>query len=89
MVREEKQNNMKSFKEYINEAYDIEDMASGVHDEWMRRNPKADYNAAQHVSYSDLKEPEKENQENYLARTARLSRKTLRLLCVTLKTIRL
>jgi len=65
-VREEKQNNMKSFKEYINEAHDIEDMASGVHDEWMRRNPKADYNAAQHVSYSDLPDQEKEKDREHI-----------------------
>ena len=57
---------MKSFKEYINEAHDIEDMAAGVHDEWMRRNPKTDYNAAQHVDYSDLKEPEKEKDREHI-----------------------
>lgn len=30
-----------------------------VHNEWMKRNPKADYNAAQHVPYSELPEAEK------------------------------
>jgi hypothetical protein len=34
--------------------------ASHIHDEWMKRNPKADYNADQHVPYQDLPEHEKE-----------------------------
>lgn len=39
---------------------DIEKAAEYIHDEWMKRNPKADYNAAQHVPYDQLSEPEKE-----------------------------
>jgi len=39
---------------------DIEKAAEYVHIEWMKRNPKADYNSAQHVPYDDLPEDEKE-----------------------------
>ena len=39
---------------------DIEAAAEYIHDEWMKRNPRADYNAAQHVPYDQLPEPEKE-----------------------------
>jgi hypothetical protein len=39
---------------------DIEKAAEYIHIEWMKRNPKADYNAAQHVSYDQLPEDEKE-----------------------------
>ena len=38
----------------------MEQAAEFVHDEWMKRNPKADYNAAQHVPYNSLPEDEKE-----------------------------
>lgn len=41
--------------------YDDEEQASEyIHNEWMKRNPKADYNAAQHVPYADLPDSEKE-----------------------------
>jgi hypothetical protein len=39
---------------------DMEAAAAYIHDEWMKRNPKSDWNAAQHVPYDDLSEPEKE-----------------------------
>lgn len=39
---------------------DDEKAAEHIHDEWMKRNPKADYNAAQHVSYLQLPDDEKE-----------------------------
>ena len=39
---------------------DMEQAAEFVHNEWMKRNPKADYNAAQHVPYNSLPEDEKE-----------------------------
>lgn len=39
---------------------DIEKAAEYIHIEWMKRNPKADYNAAQHVPYNQLPEDEKE-----------------------------
>ena len=39
---------------------DIEQAAEYIHIEWMKRNPKGDWNAAQHVSYGALPEEEKE-----------------------------
>ena len=39
---------------------DEEAAADFIHQEWMKRNPKGDWNAAQHVSYSALPEEEKE-----------------------------
>jgi hypothetical protein len=39
---------------------DIEKASEFIHIEWMKRNPKADYNAAQHVPYDQLPEDEKE-----------------------------
>jgi hypothetical protein len=38
----------------------MEKAAEYIHIEWMKRNPKADYNAAQHVPYNELDEVEKE-----------------------------
>ena len=38
----------------------IEAASCRIHDEWMKRNPKADWNAALHVPYEDLPEEEKE-----------------------------
>ena len=38
----------------------IEEAASYVHDRWMERNPKQDWNTSQHVPYSKLPENEKE-----------------------------
>jgi hypothetical protein len=46
-----------SVKQFPN---DMEQAAEFVHNEWMKRNPKADYNAAQHVPYNSLPEDEKE-----------------------------
>ena len=34
--------------------------AAQIHSEWMKRNPKSDWNAAQHVPYEQLPEEEKE-----------------------------
>jgi hypothetical protein len=39
---------------------DIEKAAEYIHDEWMKRNPKGDWNAAQHVPYDQLPDDEKE-----------------------------
>lgn len=39
---------------------DIEKAAEYIHIEWMKRNPKGDWNAAQHVPYDQLPEDEKE-----------------------------
>lgn len=43
----------------LKEATELESMADAVHQAWMSRNPKADWNAAQHVAYEDLPEAEK------------------------------
>lgn len=40
--------------------HDIEKASEYIHIKWMERNPKADYNAAQHVPYDELPEDEKE-----------------------------
>ena len=39
---------------------DEEQASEYIHIQWMRRNPKDDYNAAQHVAYDALPEIEKE-----------------------------
>lgn len=39
---------------------DLEKASEYIHVRWMERNPKADYNAAQHVPYDELPEDEKE-----------------------------
>jgi hypothetical protein len=39
---------------------DEEAAAEYVHAEWMKRNPKGDWNAEQHVAYDQLPEEEKE-----------------------------
>lgn len=45
---------------------DLEAAAKHVHDEWMSRNTKQDYNKHQHVPYSDLPEPEKEKDREHV-----------------------
>jgi hypothetical protein len=39
---------------------DEESAAEYVHSEWMKRNPKGDWNASQHVPYDQLSDEEKE-----------------------------
>jgi hypothetical protein len=51
---------------------DMEKSAEYVHNEWMNRNPKADYNAAQHVPYDDLPEDEKEKDRVHVRTMMRL-----------------
>ena len=66
--------NKETYKAYLrqrllemhSETHDIEGMASHVHNEWRRRNPKEDYNAAQHVDYSELPEHEKEKDRQHI-----------------------
>jgi hypothetical protein len=50
----------------------LERLASVVHDEWMKRNPKADYNAAQHVPYEQLPEQEKQKDRDHVLIAIRL-----------------
>jgi len=51
---------------------DIEAAAEYIHDRWMERNPRADYNAAQHVPYDQLPEPEKEKDRVHVRTMMRL-----------------
>ena len=39
---------------------DMEKAAEHIHNEWMKRNPKAEHNADQHKPYSELPDSEKE-----------------------------
>ena len=45
---------------------DMESAADHVHKEWMKRNPKADYNAHLHVPYSELPEVEKQKDRDHV-----------------------
>jgi hypothetical protein len=51
---------------------DMEKAAEHVHNEWMKRNPKGDWNAAQHVPYDDLPEDEKEKDRAHVRTMMRL-----------------
>jgi hypothetical protein len=53
-------------------GHDMEKAAEYVHSEWMKRNPKADYNAAQHVPYDDLSDDEKEKDRVHVRTMMRL-----------------
>lgn len=45
----------------VNKFLDDEEAAAEyIHIEWMKRNPKSDWNAAQHVPYDQLSDDEKE-----------------------------
>jgi hypothetical protein len=39
--------------------------AEHIHNEWMKRNPKGDWNADQHVPYSELPEDEKQKDKDH------------------------
>ena len=45
---------------------DEEKAAEHVHNEWMKRNPKADWNAHQHVPYKNLSHDEKEKDRDHV-----------------------
>jgi hypothetical protein len=53
-------------------GHDMEKAAEHVHNEWMKRNPKADYNAAQHVPYEQLPDDEKEKDRVHVRTMMRL-----------------
>ena len=55
--------------------HDMEKAAEHVHNEWMKRNPKADYNAAQHVPYNDLSDAEKEKDRVHVRAMSSLKNK--------------
>ena len=54
---------------------DIEKASEFIHIEWMKRNPKADYNAAQHVPYDKLPEDEKEKDRVHVRTMMKLMKK--------------
>ena len=54
---------------------DMEKAAEYIHIQWMKRNPKADYNAAQHVPYDELPEDEKEKDRVHVRTMMKLMRK--------------
>ena len=56
----------------LKEDAGMEDAASHVHDEWMKRNPKADWNAAQHVPYEKLPDAEKEKDRVHIRTVGKL-----------------
>lgn len=51
---------------------DEEAAAAYIHDKWMQRNPKGDWNAAQHVPYDSLPEVEKEKDRVHVRTMRRL-----------------
>ncbi|NBP16792.1 hypothetical protein EBU95_20795 [bacterium] len=54
----------------LNENIDL--AAADIHTAWMGRNPKADWNAAQHVSYEELPEDEKEKDRAHIRTIERI-----------------
>ena len=54
---------------------DLEAAADHVHKEWMKRNPKVDYNASQHKPYKDLPEDEKEKDRVHVRAMSSLLKK--------------
>lgn len=50
----------------------MEEAASKIHDAWMQRNPKCDWNAANHVPYAELPEEEKEKDRLHVRLVQRL-----------------
>jgi len=54
--------------EALNDSDDLnmERAAADIHMAWMSRNPKQDWNAAQHVPYEDLPETEKEKDRDHV-----------------------
>lgn len=49
-----------SYHIFMDRLSSIEAASHIIHDEWMKRNPKAEWNAALHVPYEYLPEEEKE-----------------------------
>lgn len=55
----------------------MEGAAEHVHNEWMKRNPKAEWNASQHVPYSELPEDEKEKDRVHVRKMASILGKNI------------
>ena len=54
---------------------DVERAAEHVHNEWMKRNPRAEHNASQYVPYHQLSEPEKEKDRVHVRAMQRIQNK--------------
>ena len=64
--RKENEEAAKAALQAVRQFPDDEEAASDfIHQEWMKRNPKGDWNAAQHVPYDALPEEEKEKDRVY------------------------
>lgn len=67
---------VKMFPNSLANPEEMEAAAKFIHDKWMKRNPKADYNAAQHVDYEQLPEPEKQKDRDHVVTMMKLIGKT-------------
>lgn len=61
-----------AYTRMLTENSGMEAAAAAVHKAWMGRNPKGDWNAAQHVDYADLPEEEKEKDRAHLHTVGKL-----------------
>lgn len=77
--REEFEKEVANFKKYGGDPRETF-VASRIHDEWRRRNPKTDRNAAQHVDYRYLPQEEKDKDIDHVRVLERLMGNPLRLL---------
>ena len=75
---------MKSFKQFLREEEKenldtpVHRAAASIHDAWMRRNPKGDWNAHQHVPYKDLSPEEREKDIEHVRTIGSLIQSTAR-----------
>lgn len=60
----------------LSSGSELESLSDMVHQAWMKRNPKADYNAAQHVPYASLPESEKQKDRDHILMAIGLIDKT-------------
>jgi len=63
------------FPNAATDPVEMEKAAEYIHIEWMKRNPKADYNASQHVPYNELDEVEKEKDRVHVRTMMKLMNK--------------
>jgi hypothetical protein len=74
---------MKTFKQFLREEKEnldtpVHRAAASIHDAWMRRNPKGDWNAHQHVAYTDLSPEEREKDVEHVRTVGSLIQSTAR-----------
>jgi hypothetical protein len=56
----------------LSRGSELESLSDEVHEAWMKRNPKADYNLEQHVPYERLSEEEKQKDREHVLMAIRL-----------------